>query len=76
LGVARLSLVFIFALVLVFSLPVFFEPAEAKKSSGTYLTEIGSKKICGDKLCDAPQSIAEKIAAFLESQRIRRLQHF
>lgn len=54
-----------------FSLPVFFEPAEAKKSSGTYLTEIGSKKICGDKLCDAPQSIAEKIAAFLESQRIR-----
>ena len=53
------------------SLGVFFEPAEAKKSSGTYLTEIGSKKICGDKLCAAPLSIADKIAAFLESQRTR-----
>ena len=69
-GVARLSLAFIFALVLVFSLAVFFEPAEAKKSAGTPLTEIGSKKVCGDKLCAAPQSIEEKIAAFLESQGI------
>jgi len=71
LGVARLSLVFIFALVLVFSLAVFFEPAEAKKSAGTPLTEIGSAKVCGDKLCAAPQSIEEKIAAFLESKEIR-----
>jgi len=70
LGIARLSLAFIFALVLVFSLAVFFEPAEAKKSAGTYLTEISSAKVCGDKLCAAPQSIAEKIAAFLESQGI------
>ena len=69
-GVARLSLVFIFALVLVFSLVVFFEPAEAKKSAGTYLTEIGSKQVCGDKLCTAPLTIAEKIAAFLESKKV------
>jgi len=71
LGVARLSLAFVFSLVLVFSLAVFFEQAEAKKSSGTYLTEIGSANVCGDRLCAAPQTIEEKIEAFLESQRIR-----
>ena len=27
------------------------QPAEALKSKGTYLTEIGSKKVCGDRLC-------------------------
>jgi len=54
----------------VLSLGVFFEPAEAKKSAGTYLTEIGSKKICGLDLCGVPQSIEEKIAAFFESKRI------
>jgi len=71
LGVARVSLAFIFALVLVLSLGIFSaEPAEAKKSSGTYLTEIGSKKICGVTLCIAPLSIEEKIAAFLKSKEI------
>ncbi len=54
--------------MLVFSLAVFFEPAEAKKSSGNPLTEITSKKVCGVQLCDEPQSIEEKIAAFLESK--------
>jgi len=56
--------------VLVFSLGVVLETAEAAKSAGNPLTEIGSKKICGDKLCAAPLSIEEKIAAFLESKRI------
>jgi len=71
LGVARLSLAFVLVIVLVFSLAVFFEQAEAKKSAGTYLTEIGSANVCGDKLCAAPQTIEEKIEAFLEFQRIR-----
>jgi len=40
--------------------------AEAKKSAGTPLTEIGSAKVCGDKMCSSPQSIESKISAFLE----------
>lgn len=60
-------------IVMIFSGLMFIpSDVEGKKSSGTYLTEIGSKKICGDKLCDAPQSIEEKIAAFLESKVIRQ----
>jgi len=50
---------------------IYLDDAEAKKSAGTYLTEIGSKKVCGDKLCDEPLSITEKIAAFLESKFMR-----
>jgi len=43
----------------------------AQKASGTYLTEIGSKNVCGDKLCDVPLSIEEKISAFLDSKKLR-----
>ena len=58
------------SIVVIFS-GLMFAPSEAdaKKSVGTYLTEIGSKKICGDKLCDTSQSIQDKIAAFLEKTR-------
>ncbi|MDH3658142.1 MAG: haloacid dehalogenase-like hydrolase [Nitrosopumilus sp.] len=47
----------IFALILSIGvtsvLPFFdvFQEAEALKSSGNFLTEIGSKKVCGDRLC-------------------------
>ena len=46
-----------------------FDSAEAKKSAGTYLNEIGSAKVCGDKMCDAPLSIAEKITEFLDGKK-------
>ena len=60
------------AIVVVFSGLMFFpNEAEAKKSSGTYLTEIGSQKVCGDKLCDVSLSIEEKIASFLQSKNLR-----
>jgi len=51
---------FIF-LVMIFGFIYFPADAEAKVSAGTYLTEIGSKKVCGDKLCDEPLSITQKI---------------
>jgi len=58
---------FIFV-VMIFGFLYFPADAEAKISAGNYLTEIGSKKVCGDRMCDEPLSIAEKIAAFLESK--------
>jgi len=60
-GTSRNSILIVFSIVLLLSLVVFsFEPAEAKKSSGNYLTEISSAKVCGDKLCAAPQLIFEE----------------
>ena len=41
------------------------------KSSGTYLPATGSPNVCGDKICDEPLSIEEKIAEFLESKQMR-----
>jgi len=38
--------------------------AEAAKAPGVYATEINSKAVCGDRLCDTPMSIEEKIAEF------------
>jgi len=38
--------------------------AEAAKASGVSTTEINSAKVCGDRLCDEPMTIEEKIAEF------------
>jgi len=66
-------LVLVFAFVLLISLTVFsFDSAEAKKSAGINLPEIGSSKVCGDVMCLEPLSIEKKIAAFLESQGIHK----
>ena len=65
--------ILVFAFMILLSMTVFsFDSAEAKKSAGTYLNEIGSAKVCGDKMCDAPLSIAEKITEFLKSKAISK----
>jgi len=66
----RVFAVILLSVFVFISLGLVFDEAEAKKSSGTYLTEIGSKKICGDKLCSVPLSIEEKIAAFLAKTKL------
>jgi len=39
--------------------------AEAAKAPGVYHTETNSKLVCGDRLCDTPMSVEEKIAEFM-----------
>jgi len=57
------SVVVIFSLVLLLGFGS-IDIAEAKKASGVYVTEINSKAVCGDRLCDTPMTIEEKIAEF------------
>jgi hypothetical protein len=66
------KILILFAIVMVFSGIMFFpNEVDAKKSSGNYLSQIGSNKVCGDKLCVVPLSIEEKISAFLDSKKLR-----
>jgi len=51
-------------LVLFFGMTL-FDDAQAMKSKGNSLTEVSSKQVCGNFLCDEPMSIAEKIAIYL-----------
>jgi len=51
-------------LVLFFGMTL-FDDAQAMKSKGNSLTEVSSKQVCGNFLCDEPLSIAEKIAIYL-----------
>lgn len=61
--VTILFLVSIVAISLVFQVI----PADAKKSQGTYNPGYGSAtNICGDSICDAPLTVAERIAQFLQ----------
>ena len=58
-----------FFLVAVFAILFFgmtlFDDAQAMKSKGNSLTEVSSKQVCGNFLCDEPLSIAEKITVYL-----------
>lgn len=64
----RIVTVVIFSLILVFaSIALSIQSVEAIKSQGNSLTEITSKQVCGNFLCDEPMSIVEKIAAYLLS---------
>jgi len=51
-------------LVLFFGMTL-FDDAQAMKSKGNSLTEVSSKQVCGNFLCDEPLSIAEKITIYL-----------
>ena len=56
---------------MVFSGLMFFpSDVEAKKSSGTQHTEVGSDKVCGIKLCIVPLTIEEKISAFFGTKSL------
>jgi len=52
-------------LVLFFGMTL-FDDVQAMKSKGNSLTEVSSKQVCGNFLCDEPMSIAEKIRLYLQ----------
>jgi len=57
------SVIVIFSLVILLGFGS-VDIAEAAKASGVSTTEINSAKVCGDRLCDTPMTIEEKIAEF------------
>jgi len=62
----KVTLIVAFSAVLVlFFGMTLFDDAQAMKSKGNSLTEVSSKQVCGNFLCDEPLSIAEKIAIYL-----------
>jgi hypothetical protein len=69
-GIGQKELLVIAFSVILFTMATSIPNVDAKKSSGTYLSEIGSTKVCGDMLCDEPISIKDKISLFLESKGI------
>jgi len=66
------SVIVIFSLVILLGFG-FIGIAEAAKASGVSTTEINSAKVCGDRLCDTPMTIEEKITEFRsESELVTR----
>jgi len=62
----KVTLIVVFSAILVlFFGMTLFDDAQAMKSKGNSLTEVSSKQVCGNFLCDEPMSIAEKIAIYL-----------
>ena len=64
----KVTLIVVFSsiLVLFFGMTL-FDDAQAMKSKGNSLTEISSKKVCGDFLCgDQQMTIEEKISLYLQ----------
>jgi len=49
----KLQIIVLFAIIILFSgsVMLLIPNVDAKKSTGTYNTEISSNKVCGDKLC-------------------------
>ena len=69
LGKRMMNLPQICSVIVIFSLVILLGfgsvgIAEAAKAPGVYATETNSKAVCGDRLCDTPMSVEEKIAEF------------
>jgi len=63
----KVTLIVVFSAILVlFFGMTLFDDAQAMKSKGNSLTEVSSKQVCGNFLCDEPMSIAEKIRLYLQ----------
>ena len=57
----RITIVILFSIVILLSATLYSQDVEAIKGSGQKNPETNSKKVCGDKLCEKPMSIKEKI---------------